>query len=264
MSRTADDFAARLAALAGKKPAAPSVTLTAVAEPPHAPSATTEETAATSDARPVGAGEHVVKPGDCISSIALSAGHFWQTIWDDPANAELKAARGQPNVLLEGDRVHVPALRPKQEPGDTEKRHRFVRRGEPSHFAVRVLDQDVPRANEPFTLVIDEKQTITGHTDPEGKLDVPIPGSARLAVLTVGTPPDTLKLKFNLGGLETVGSYKGLQTRLRNLGYACEVTESLDEQTLAALNDFRAAEGMPQSDSVDDTTRARLLERHGS
>src|SRR5262249_50376697 len=125
-------------------------------------------------------------------------------------------------------------------------------------------DQDVPRANEPFTLVIDGKQTITGTTDPDGKIDVPIPGNARKAVLTVGEVPDVLKLNINLGGLEPVESWTGVQTRLKNMGFSCDLTGKGDAQTIDALNDFRHSVGIAPSDDIDDATRQKLLEKHGS
>ena len=182
--------------------------------------------------------------------------------WD---NAELKAVRRQPNVLMSGDRVTIPELRPKQEPCEAEMRHCFRRRGEPSHLAIRVLDQDVPRANEPFKLIIDGgMQTIEGITDAEGKLDIPIPGSAQKGKLTVGVEPDVLEYDLDLGGLEPVETWKGVQTRLANLGIACDVTGKKDQQTMDALNEFRDEQGLPPADDLDDATRANLQEKHGS
>ena len=262
-----DDFSKRLSeALNGRNGSGrPEAAKTqAASEPAATVAASKGQPAETVDAGPVGTGEHVVRAGECISSIAKTVGHFWHTIWDDAGNAALRAARQQPNVLLPGDRVVVPPLRRKDEPGETEMRHRFVRRGEPAHFAVRVLEQDVPRGNEPFTLVVDGGPPITGTTDPEGKLDVPISGNARQAVLTVGAAEDALQLTFNLGGLAPVASWEGVQARLRNLGFSCDETGACDEQTIDALNAFRASVELPTSDAIDEATRAELLQKHGS
>ncbi|MEP0847867.1 MAG: LysM peptidoglycan-binding domain-containing protein [Phycisphaerae bacterium] len=272
--KSADEFSKRLQSMLGGKGSAahlvdaipkpspvtawpaPGVPASAARQPPGADQRP--------DAAPVGTGDHVVKSGECVASIARDTGHFWQTIWDDVNNAEIKSVRRQPNVLLPGDRLFVPPIRRKDEPGATEMRHRFVRRGEPSHLKLRVMDEDVPRGNQPYKLVIDEKQTITGFTDPDGKLDIPIPGNARKGLLEVGEAPDLYRAVLNLGGLDPVSSWRGVQARLKNMGYECQETGEKDEQTLDALNEFRAASGLTRADDMDDATRTEIERKHGS
>src|SRR5580698_7288211 len=42
---------------------------------------------------PVGQGNYVVQPGDCMDSIAFGTGFLWTTLWDLPDNADLKSQR---------------------------------------------------------------------------------------------------------------------------------------------------------------------------
>jgi hypothetical protein len=60
---------------------------------------------------PVGSGNYTVQEGDCITSIASLAGHFWKTLWEHPSNADLSHARKSPNILLTGDILTIPPIR---------------------------------------------------------------------------------------------------------------------------------------------------------
>ena len=43
---------------------------------------------------------YTVKQGDCISSIADQMGFFWDTVWNDPNNEQLRNRRKNPNAHL--------------------------------------------------------------------------------------------------------------------------------------------------------------------
>ena len=222
--------------------------------------------AAQSQGQPVGQGDYTVHEGDCISSIARDSGHLWQTIWDDPANADLRETRENPNVLLPGDHVTIPERHPKQEAGDTELRHRFVRRGEPSMLRLRILLDGEPRRNVPFTLEFDGSQR-TGTTDADGKIDEPIPGNAHTARLVVGADDDENRLEYelHLGELDPVSSIRGIQARLQHLGFDVGPIDGvLDPRTRDALRDFQTRNHLTVTGEPDDATQARLQETHGS
>lgn len=199
-----------------------------------------------------------VRPGDCLSSIAAETGHFWHTLWNHSANAELKRRRGDPNVLLPGDAVFIPAKRQKTESGSTDQHHKFLRRGEPAWLDLKLVDADGPRANKPYTLKV-AGRTRAGKTDAQGRIHEPLPGSARRAVLLVGS--DVYHLQ--LGHLDPVDEITGVQARLNNLGFQCGPVDGvLGPRTLAALNQFRAHVGLPAADEVDDPTLKKLRDEH--
>lgn len=61
----------------------------------------------------------IVKQGDCLSSIANQYGFFLETIWDHGRNAGLREQRRDPDVIMAGERVFVPGIRPREESGET-------------------------------------------------------------------------------------------------------------------------------------------------
>lgn len=232
----------------------------------QAPAAAAKPSAPTANAGggPLGAGNHVVRAGECTSSISKTSGHFWETIWNDGANAQLRETRKDPNVLLPGDHINVMPLRPKTETGATQMRHRFVRRGEPAFLRLTLMDDDQPRANQPFTLEIDGNET-RGTTDPEGKLSVPIPGNAKSGRLLIGPEGQQEEFPVKLGHVDPISELSGVQGRLNNLGFGCGPADGkAGPATHAALARFQEANDLKVTGELDEQTRAKLLEVHGS
>lgn len=90
--------------------------------------------------KPVGDGEYEVQQGDCVESIAARYGHLWKTIWDHPKNAAVKSERRDPNVLLPGDRLHIPPLRIRELSKGSDSRHSFTRLGVPSKLVLKLAE----------------------------------------------------------------------------------------------------------------------------
>lgn len=228
------------------------------------PGAAQPKPAETVQTPPVGVGAHVVQTGECVSCIAKQSGHYWESLWHDPANQELRDVRKDPNVLLVGDKVTVPPIRPKAEPGASEMRHRFVRRGEPSKLRMQVMRDHKPLANQPYELIIDEDQTRKGTTDPEGKLEVPIPGDAKRGVLWVGEEPKRYRYLVQLGAVQPNESIDGVKQRLKNLGFfAGTVNRTVDDEMRIALKAFQEQHGLPVTGELDEPTRQKVKEAHG-
>src|ERR1044071_3398568 len=117
---------------------------------------------------PVGSGDYLVAPGDCLSSISERHGHFWETLWELPANADLRSVRSDPSVLLPGDRLTLPPLESQQIECATGRRHTFRRRGVPAYLKLQFFHGGAPLANARYTLRVDASDLAPGSLDPDG------------------------------------------------------------------------------------------------
>jgi hypothetical protein len=207
--------------------------------------------------------KHTTKEGECISSIAYEHGFFWDTIWNLPENAELKSNRTDPNILFPGDEVFIPEKRVKSEQIATEQRHRFVLKGVPIKLCLRVLECDEPRADEPYSLLIDGVW-YNGITDSNGYLEVSIQtGNAHKAKLIMSS--DGSSYDIDLGAVDPISEIRGIQQRLNNLGYDCGAIDNiLGLRTREAIRQFQVNRGLPASGELDHQTMSELEKEHGS
>lgn len=241
-----------------------------------------------------------VKQGDCVSSIAGKHGMFWETIWNHSQNSELKHRRGDPNVLHPGDSIFIPEKELKEEPGDTEQRHRFRRKGVPAKLRLRLLqdreeeeqpaeqetssdteggddfyvagdpenvteppDQE-PRANVPYRLVIDGISH-EGQTDDDGMIEIAMPENAREGelILHPGTEQEE-RIELNLGNVNPIEEVSGVKQRLANLNlYFGEIDESETPELEEALRLFQQSNELEVTGRIDQSTKDKLVEVHG-
>jgi len=205
--------------------------------------------------------DYVVKQGDCISSIAQRNGLFPDKVWNHPKNAKLKEKRKDANILYPGDMVFVPVKEEKQESGATKKRHRFKRKGVPAKLRLQIMEDDQPRANVNYTLVIDS-QSFNGTTDGDGKIEQAIPPNAKKGVLILEN--DT-PINLQLGQIDPIDTISGVQARLLNLNFDCgEVNGREGPQLEEALREFQKKNNLTVTGQADEATRNKLLEIHGS
>lgn len=198
-----------------------------------------------------------------MSSISYDRGFFWQTLWNHSSNADLKSERKDPNVLMEGDIIHIPDLTLKQESGATEKRHRFKKKGVPAKLRLRLLEANKPRANEAYRLIIDEGLIIQGTTDGEGKLEQSIPPDASACRLIMGDGQDEYTLL--LGNLDPIDQLTGIQARLNSLGFFCgPVDGKMGADTRAAVMAFQETHGQCADGVPGPQTQAKLKDVYGA
>jgi Putative peptidoglycan binding domain len=217
---------------------------------------------------PAGSGEHVVQPGETLVGIAEETGHFWQTLWDHPANAELKRVRREPNVLLPGDRLTIPPLETKTVRCATGRVHTFRRKGVPVKVTFQVLAPEGRAfAGKSYTLEVG-RHSYSGTTDDNGRVEHFVMPAAKQGTLRVTLEeegyPDVVEWTLEIGALQPVESVAGVRNRLNALGYEAGLTEgALDEQARAALRGFQEEQGLEVTGEADATTLEKLKQVYG-
>ena len=217
-----------------------------------------------------GEGAHVVAAGETLVSIAEKYGHFWQTIWDDPANAALRKARGDANaqILLPGDRLTIPPPRVKQVPCATGRVHRFRRRGIPAKVFIRVQAEDgTAIAGRPYTLHVAPHE-YRGTTGDDGKIEHFVVTAAREGFLVVDLgadhDPPYAEWTLQVGFLDPAPSITGVQGRLAALGFYEGGDEgSFGAATANALRRFQTAQGLAATGALDAATLDSLTAAYG-
>lgn len=203
--------------------------------------------------------------GESVESIAYAHGHCVATLWDHSNNATLRSLRGSPHILFPGDRVFVPATRPKRIACVTDASHEFRRREVPSRITVIVDGAAVGRsmANRPFELRT-AGNVVTGTTDADGCAAIPVMPDAPDAVLVIDPGETEWRIPLRMRCLDPITEMSGVQARLKNLGlYDGPIDGLFTVETLVAMRAFQQLARIPLTAALDDTTRASLVELHG-
>lgn len=210
---------------------------------------------------PIPPGYYTVAQGDCLASIAFRAGFAESTIWRHPSNQELRRKGREPNILSPGDTIFVPEMNLRHESCATDQRHLFRRRNVPAEISIRLLDYDEPLRKVPYLLEIDGTQ-ISGTTDGQGYLHQSISPDCARGKIIINPGPDQFEYEVTFGGVDPLEEISGIQSRLINLSYDCEMTGELDQHTKSALAAFQADRGLPATGQVDAATRDELQRVH--
>jgi hypothetical protein len=236
----------------------------------------------------VGSGEHEVVPGEDVHSIAFKTGHFWETIWNHPANQSIKQLRDDPGRLLPGDRLVIPPLRVASRPSATNQRHIFRRKGVPIQIEIHLWEevaaeslsiveieelekdgdkgsgkpsQRRPRVDVPYLLEVG-KSTYTGVTDSNGGLKHYVPPTATEGLLKLhpGTSLEE-KVELKIGQIYPEKTRMGIKQRLTNLGYSCgSIDTSESEEYFEAIRAFQRNYGLEVTGQADSALAAKLQE----
>jgi len=203
---------------------------------------------------------HEVKQGDSVISLSERHGHFAVTIWDDPANAELKKRRENMNALMPGDPITIPDKRPKEVSKPATQRHTFRRKGIPATLFLRLFNGQTERANQDYTIKI-EGQVRKGTTDATGLLNEFVPPKARSCTIIIG--PEKSEFELLLGHMDPHDEISGIQKRLTNLGFDCgEATGEMNAKTSGAIRNFQITFDLEPTGLPDEATVEAIRSQH--
>lgn len=214
---------------------------------------------------PVGDGEYVVAQGECMASIAYENGFLVDTLWNDPGNASLKASRKDRNILLPGDRVHIPDKRMRSENCSVDSDHKFELKGAKEVLRIALLDSDgKPRKSLLYTIKIRGGREKSGKTDGNGVIEAPIPPNAREGKLIVKGEWGEEHYDLEIGAIDPPSTVSGIQSRLNHLGFVCgEVDGIMGPKTAGAIEKFQKNQNLKETGEMDDDTRDALVRQHG-
>jgi N-acetylmuramoyl-L-alanine amidase len=204
---------------------------------------------------------HVVKQGECLSSIARAYGFSdYRTLFDHAENAALKKVRPNPDMLAPGDSVFIPDKSERYESAASEARHRFVAKSSSVRLELAIRFDDQPVRSAAYVLRVGDEQ-MAGKTDEYGVISVPIDPDATRGHLRIDDPP--LEWNLEIGHLDPVETNSGAQARLNNLDHPCGVADGeVGPRTRAAVRQFQARHGLKPTGAMDKATREMLKKRH--
>ncbi len=201
---------------------------------------------------------YVIKRGDFLARLAHKFGFDADTVWNDPANADLKQLRRDPNLLWPTDILYIPeSMAPATFALVTGQTNTFVSDVPTTRVVLRFSDPScaskacsVPELPELTELVTDGTGTVS--------FDAPV--TLDTFSIVFSDPGQTYKC--GLGYLNPIDTLSGAIQRLQNLGYL-SLDVSPDENDLeevrSALRMFKAESSGnvdPTSDTAD-TSRSQ-------
>ena len=124
------------------------------------------------------------------------------------------------------------------------------------------MDLGLPRANEPYTLIVNGRSK-QGQTDGNGTLTAKIPPDARDGLLLLGDNQEEITIQF--GYVDPIEEISGVKGRLRNLGfYHGAIDDELTPDTTVAVAEFQHSVNLSADGELNDETRQALVEAHGN
>ena len=173
--------------------------------------------------------------------------------------------RKNENALMPGDVVHIPDKRPKEVSEPTNSVYKFRLKNTPAQLRLQLLEDDKPKANLPFTLIVDGKQISKPDecTDSRGFVNASIPPNSKIGKLELLDGENTIEYELKLGHLNPADETSGVKHRLSNLGfYDGPIDNVIDEALKEAVRDYQEHFSLGVTGELDQKTLDQLRRKH--
>jgi hypothetical protein len=213
-------------------------------------------------------GNYTVQQGDHLSKIAKAFGFSdYQTIWNDPNNADLKQQRQNPNVLLPGDSLYIPDRELRQESAATDQQHNYVKSTSNLKLRLTLKDQfEKPIASATCVLTLGTSSTNVT-TDGNGLIEQDIQPDVHDGILVIQddqTAFNNTQIAFKIGDLDPIDEISGQIGRLNNLGYFAGDPNQTDQTAFeSAVEEFQCDNNLTVDGICGPATQAQLKLVHG-
>ncbi len=213
---------------------------------------------------------HTVQQGENLFSIAQKYKIAdWRSIYTHPYNSEFARLRPDPDVIMPGDKIKIPDIKPKAAKVCTGQIHVFVVKRNVQQLKVRLLDdnqQPLRNVRAQFLVAGARKELIV---DGSGicEVDIEDPATAEVAMdifLDSEAPEPSHRYTLALSSLDPIDCISGVQARLNGLGYPCGAVDNLyGDMTKAGIQSFEATNAMPLTGKITDALREKIQQQYG-
>ncbi len=213
---------------------------------------------------------YVVRQGDHLRQLAAKTSLDADTIWGNPANADLKTLRVTYNLLLPGDILKLPDADPNWITLETGTTNTFTAAAQkPCTITHTFVGGDGPIANAAYHLFGSTEDDTPKTTDGNGTatFDVPVDADSIRVLFDNGS-----SFELKVGHLDPVATPSGAEQRLIQLGYLDEGDDVSDDDgsranhdqcVAAGLSAFQADNDLPATGALDATTAEKLAQVYG-
>ena len=203
-----------------------------------------------------------VKAGEYLEQIANRYGQHWEKVWNAPENQALAAKRKTPDLLYPGDELFIPEIEQQPVEINTDSKHRFRVNRREREVSLRLIEETgQPVADLEYEIHIDAFETQNGTIGSDGMLTFKTPIQAQSALLKL--PAINAEFTLSIGELEPISRLRGVQQRLKNLGYDPGPLDGIyGPRTQRALLRFQQVNDLSLTSQADGETRQKLERLH--